>query len=460
VGDTSSSSVPSGIVDNTSVVSWAIPLDAASGIVGNTESVLLVDGLQAGLRDRMNDTRPPSASLLGDALAGTPARGTAVEGERATVPNSQAEPTFEALWRAYDYARGKKEAKAAWKALPDDIELAEVIEAAAAWQASWAAQGKPDAPRKHLATWLRDECYDEDAPTGYVKPEKASKAKPSSPERSGRATIPAKASHAFAEGETRLTIVKADVVKGAASATLDILASDEDGMEYVHKVVIEHHDYETQADGQREKDQIIEAAGRYFGIEDSSELIGCEIVAVAEGSKVKFVAPLERKPKPAAVGPSPPTTQAAPPQQAPASYYSATDAYIARMEADLEDKMRGRKPPRARAILQPEPVVVDDDQRPAPPTCRWVSAEIVDSDKEEDTITLWFHTTGKQRTVIHEFVFDEDGQRELAVICKACGLTEISDTEELHGIPLKIETDGENVWGFSPADEWPTEEAA
>jgi hypothetical protein len=182
VDDTASSDFPSGIVGDTSVVSQAIPLEDASGIVGNTESVLLVDGLQAGLLDRMNDTRPPSAPPLAGGLAATAAGGTAVEElQHSQADATDAEPTFEALWRAYDYAKGKKEARTAWNALPPEVDKAAVIEAAKAWQASWAAQGKPDAPRKHLATWLREERYDEEAPKGFTKVERGksvSKAKP------------------------------------------------------------------------------------------------------------------------------------------------------------------------------------------------------------------------------------------------------------------------------------------
>jgi hypothetical protein len=306
-GNTSSNPDPSGIVGNTSVVSQAIPLDAASGIAGNTESVLLVDGLQAGLLDRMNDTAPATPPPPGDGLAATPSGEAPVEG----LASSQAEPTFESLWRTYDYPRGKKEARAAWKALPPDTELTAVIEAAAGWQASWAAQGKPDAPRYTLARWLADERYDEDAPTGFTKPEKASKAKPANA-NAGRATIPAKASHAFAEGETRLTIVKADVVKGAASSSLVFVASDENGVEYNHATVLEHHNEDIQAAGQRKLREIVSAAG-YGQIEDSKELLGREIVAVVEGGKLEFVAPLERKPQldpaPVPVAPPPPPSK-------------------------------------------------------------------------------------------------------------------------------------------------------
>ena len=118
VDNTSSSSASSGIVDNTSVVPQAIPLESASGIVDNTESVLPVDGLQAGLLDRMIDPATPTAPPLADGLAAPAAGGSAVEEEE----RAPAKPTFELCWRTYDYPRGKKEARAAWNALPPDTD--------------------------------------------------------------------------------------------------------------------------------------------------------------------------------------------------------------------------------------------------------------------------------------------------------------------------------------------------
>jgi hypothetical protein len=77
------------------------------------------------------------------------------------------------LWGVYDYKKGLKAAKDAYRALAPDADLhARLLVAAGAWRAAWAAQNKPDAPRKHLATWLKDEEYECDPPSGYVKREK------------------------------------------------------------------------------------------------------------------------------------------------------------------------------------------------------------------------------------------------------------------------------------------------
>ncbi|MCK1275876.1 hypothetical protein IVB46_11600 [Bradyrhizobium sp. 61] len=151
--------------------------DLASHITGT--KTLLLDPPTDGSTEREIDPATPAAPLLADGLAATAAGGTAVE-ERADTP-AAVKPSFEALWRAYAHAKGKIEARKAWDALPAEMDRTAVIKAAAAWQASWAAQGKPDAPRYTLARWLKDERYDESPPTGYVKPEKASKAKQAKP---------------------------------------------------------------------------------------------------------------------------------------------------------------------------------------------------------------------------------------------------------------------------------------
>jgi hypothetical protein len=167
---TASGDVPSGSPEVTPRGSLEGTASVSSGSLQVTESYLLNPAYKAEIQIDRVDPAAPLAPPLADGLSATAAGGTAVEEEEERAP---AKPTFELLWRTYDFKRGKDEARKAWMALPADVDKVAVIEAAAAWQASWAAQGKPDAPRKHLATWLAKEVYDEDAPTGYQKVEKA-----------------------------------------------------------------------------------------------------------------------------------------------------------------------------------------------------------------------------------------------------------------------------------------------
>jgi hypothetical protein len=146
---------------------------SASVPVGVTESYLLNPAYKAEIQIDRNDTRPPTAPPLADGLAAPAAGGSAVEEEDRTP----AKPTFELCWRTYGPEKrgGKPEARAAWKALPPDTDLAAVIEAAAAWRESWAAQNNPKAGRYTLAKWLAGERYEQEAPTGYQPKEKVSK---------------------------------------------------------------------------------------------------------------------------------------------------------------------------------------------------------------------------------------------------------------------------------------------
>jgi hypothetical protein len=290
-GNTSGNPEPSGIADNTSVVSQAIPLEGSSGIAGNTESVLHVDGLQADLRDRMIDARPPSAPPHGDGLAAPPAGGSAVEELQNSKAElcSPAEPTFEALWRAYAYAKGKKEAREAWKALPAEVDKAAVIAAAAAWQASWAAQGKPNAPRFTLARWLKDERYDEDAPKGFQKPERPAKA------AKARRTTVANLGVACEPITGRITA--SELVKGGSVSELRFTLTDTDGMEHNRAVVLEHDDMETQFAGQRLFAQLVHATG-LEQVQDSSELHGRTIIITGNGFAAPTIRPDDDTPLP------------------------------------------------------------------------------------------------------------------------------------------------------------------
>ncbi|OSJ19776.1 hypothetical protein BST63_19665 [Bradyrhizobium canariense] len=170
--DTTSTNEPSGSVNDTTGGIAHDTSSASSGIADDTESYLLNPAYKAEIQKDRDDTRPPTAPPLAGLSAAT--AGTAVE----ELASSQAKPTFELCYRTYDCLKGKREAKAAWDALPAEVDRAAVIRVAAAWQASWAAQGKPDAPRKHLATWLREERYDEDPPRGFKKVERAKATKP------------------------------------------------------------------------------------------------------------------------------------------------------------------------------------------------------------------------------------------------------------------------------------------
>jgi hypothetical protein len=90
------------------------------------------------------------------------------------------------LWDAYAYKKGKPEARRAYAKLAPDAELhAEMVESARTWQQTWAAQGKPDAPRFTLAKWIDREEYECAPPTAY-KPKERKKDRPERPSATKR----------------------------------------------------------------------------------------------------------------------------------------------------------------------------------------------------------------------------------------------------------------------------------
>ncbi|WOH55371.1 hypothetical protein [Bradyrhizobium sp. BWC-3-1] len=208
--------------------------------------------------------------------------------EERTNALGDTRPTFEAVWRAYDYAKGKKEARAAWAALPAEVDRTAVIKAAGAWQASWDAQGKPDAPRKHLATWLREERYDEDPPRGFKKVERAKTKTKAGPTTSTTAK-PAK--RAIRTTATTARITSVDVVKTECATELRLEFTDGDGAVWDYIIPLEHNVQEKQENGQR----LFTRLGRATGLEpidDFAELLGRTVILT--GDDAAFAAPTTR----------------------------------------------------------------------------------------------------------------------------------------------------------------------
>jgi len=131
------------------------------------EDPLTVTRLQDGLTVKEGDDCAPATPPLPVGLGATGAGG--------------AQGGFEELWKTYFPKRGqgdKKKARSAYEALAPDADLhAGLLDAARAWFEAWRAQGKPDAPRKHLDTWLAGEHYDCEPPTAYKAKERKAKAK-------------------------------------------------------------------------------------------------------------------------------------------------------------------------------------------------------------------------------------------------------------------------------------------
>ncbi len=175
---------PSGIVDDTSSTdcSSGIAGDTAGGIAGNTSSgpsgivddtqtSLTVPGLQAGVQERENEPAAPTAPPPPPANAADGA-GTAGDESKATKTTTT-KTGFDELWNAYGYKRGKPEARRAYAKLAPDADLhAAMVASAIEWRGTWAAQGKPDAPRFTLTKWIEREEYECTPPTAYKAKER------------------------------------------------------------------------------------------------------------------------------------------------------------------------------------------------------------------------------------------------------------------------------------------------
>jgi hypothetical protein len=297
----------------TTVVHPCETLSDESGAPMCTESFLRIPADKPAIRKEDDGHRPPTASAPLAGLSPATAAESAVE--------ELQQPSFESLWRAYGHNRAKKEARAAWNALPVEVDRAAVIRAASEWQASWAAQGKPDAPRFTLARWLKDERFDEDAPRGFQKVGRPAKAKQ-------KPASPAKPAPPVTARITAAEVVEAG---GITSLRFTTDAGDE-----AHVVVLEHPNEDAQSEGQRELKNLVYAVGLQQ-IDDSGELLGRTVKLV--GGEERFAAPDSRPDDdpPPPVRPEPARYANPAPVPAPTPLPSAPSDWPEWMDAEYED---------------------------------------------------------------------------------------------------------------------------
>lgn len=254
---TSTGDDTSGEAEFTTEVKHSSPLEDASGEAYFTESPPTVAPLQGGLQ-----------------IEGTTCPAPATDGLTATVGGA-GEDKFETLWRAYGYRREKAKAKAEFGKLdPTPEGMALLIASATAWRAAWAAQGKPDAPRKHLHVWLRDECWDEEPPTAY-KAKKRKQRQPEAPSvepANDNSAAPAyhHAPARIPRGRYRAVITDSKVEQDmyATTAALHINVA---GTAFTLNVAVESLDLAIQEHGQDQLRSII-GATRTHGVEDTKQL--------------------------------------------------------------------------------------------------------------------------------------------------------------------------------------------
>lgn len=219
----------------------------------------------ASVRDFQNEdpltgtrSQDPGTQKEGiDCAAASPPPASAAVAPAGAVP---AQGGFEELWRAYWCRRGKAKARATYVKLNPSLELHRAMVARAkVWREAWDAQGNPDAPRMHLSTWIDDEHYDCDPPTGYrAKPKARTKAAPApAPANDDNPPAPR---HGLPVGRHTATIVTAEVRTKDGTKTLG-LSFDIEGATYPHAIVLEAGDLRAQEDGQVEFQQLQNSVG-------------------------------------------------------------------------------------------------------------------------------------------------------------------------------------------------------
>ena len=199
-------------------------------------------------------------------------RVTGIDGHECAAPSAplpaglppavaeSAQEGFEQLWQTYAYRKDKKSARLAYAKLDPAPVLQEILlTAATAWRDAWAAQGKADAPRRHLHRWLEDECFDEVPPTAFKPREVKTRSASTSRILDVDATI--------SDTTMRTT---------GALSELVIQMTGPDGAEIEDVMVLQSNNLEDQAEGQRKFASLCSALG-IAGAGDSSEFHGLKV---------------------------------------------------------------------------------------------------------------------------------------------------------------------------------------
>ncbi|CAN7426531.1 hypothetical protein [Brucella pseudogrignonensis] len=230
------------------------------GDSSDTETALLGDTLVTPSYLRL---RPTKAGRQDIDIDIAPASPPLTDGLEATVAE-RAIDGFDELYKAYGYRRGRAEARKAYEALsPAAADHVLLIESANAWREAWERQNKPDAPRYTLAKWLGQEHHLEDAPPGFVKPERKQQQK----QRKHRMNA------SQIDGERVYEVIGAFVEKenGRTYLTLDTVY-DGDVSEEV-SLVLESSRASEQETGQKDLSKLLSACG-LDSLQDENDLVG------------------------------------------------------------------------------------------------------------------------------------------------------------------------------------------
>jgi hypothetical protein len=224
----------------------------------------------AGNKDSLTETGRKDRSTERE-IDPAPASPPLADGLEATAAGSAGEG-FDELYRVYGNRQKKSEAKAAYMKLDPSPELhIHMVEAARRWHASWAAQGKADAPRFTLAKWIEREEYDCDPPAAFKAKERKAKAEPvvaeTKPNKPDFTIYPDRPASGVIERAEKST----DEEDG--TVMLEVWFRTSEGEDVEHMVICQSAISEEQEEGQRELRLLLDAVG-LDDLSDPDDLIG------------------------------------------------------------------------------------------------------------------------------------------------------------------------------------------
>ncbi|MBS3649679.1 hypothetical protein KEU06_13785 [Pseudaminobacter sp. 19-2017] len=210
-----------------------------------------------------------------------------------------AQDNFEELWCAYYPRRGKnkKEARAAYTTLNPGPDLhGRMVEAAREWQASWAAQNNPDAPRRTLAKWIEREEYECDPPTAYKpKERKAPKVEPAvaANENDNVPDFMVGSPKLWPAGRYVGEFIDGDIDRkgGDEEVTLAFLVNtpgEHDGKVFEHRFYTQAFIESYQREGQATLESICAAIG-LNSVSDTDDILFKPLQAIANGKTVSYL---------------------------------------------------------------------------------------------------------------------------------------------------------------------------
>ena len=236
---------------------------------GGNEDPFTRPGQRPG--DGLNGNHNSHAALSGN---GAPAFAGAVPEGARVVPEAQS--GFEEFWAVYPKKIKRAKARAAYEKVAPDADLLALIVEKAKELAAHHKEHETDFKWiKEPANWLAGECWEEDLPAAYGKPEPKAE-----PERKAKAAekptslVPANSNVPIPRSAwQRVEIIATDVVGTNGNSELVATMSTAAGERVVDRITLEHASQESQEAGQKQFEQLRWAAGLGV-IEDTADLHG------------------------------------------------------------------------------------------------------------------------------------------------------------------------------------------